>query len=66
MRRGAIRRLKKKKSARTNVLLLKFTSQVALQDEQDQQLIFFLQRQGVGAHLHECGLSGAAIANCTA
>jgi hypothetical protein len=32
---------KRKKPARTDVLLLEFTCQVALQDEQDQQTIFF-------------------------
>jgi hypothetical protein len=38
----------RKKSARTDVLLLEFTSQVALQDEQDQQSIsFFFREQGV-------------------
>ena len=52
-----------RQTARTDVLLLEFASQVALRDEQDQQTIFFDQKRS-WADLDESRFSSAAIADC--
>ena len=50
-------------TARTDVLLLEFASQVALPDKRSAA-DHFLTRQEVGADLNKSRFSGATIANC--